>query len=77
MNHLASLKLFQDASFIAYLDYLQYFKKPEYAKYLDYPGPALKSLELLQQERFRQDVLSPDVVAQLAQGELLASISKR
>ncbi|MCJ1265765.1 hypothetical protein MMC22_005645 [Lobaria immixta] len=74
MNHLASQKLLQDPSFIAYLKYLQYFLRPEYTKYLSYPGPTLKALELLQQERFRQDILSPDTVGRLAEGGVLASI---
>lgn len=66
LNHLASQHLFQDRSFVAYLDYLQYFTTPEYTKYLNYPGPTLKALELLQQERFRQDILRPEVAAALA-----------
>ncbi|KAK4694748.1 mediator of RNA polymerase II transcription subunit 31, partial [Lecanoromycetidae sp. Uapishka_2] len=66
MNHLASLKLLQDPAFIAYLKYLQYWTRPEYIKYLNYPGPTLRALELLQQERFRADVLSPDVVNAVA-----------
>ena len=74
MNYLASQKLLQDPSFIAYLKYLQYFLKPEYTKYLSYPGPTLKALELLQQERFRQDILSPDTVGKLAEGGVLASV---
>ncbi len=36
LNHLATQKVFDQAEFIAYLDYLQYFRKPEYAKYLTY-----------------------------------------
>ena len=28
---------FKDTAFINYLKYLSYWKKPEYAKYLDYP----------------------------------------
>lgn len=77
LNHLASQKLLQDPSFIAYLHYLQYFAKPEYMKYLLYPGPTLKALELLQQDRFRQDILSPDTVRRLAEGEVLASIGPK
>lgn len=77
MNHLASQKLFQDPSFVAYLKYLQYFAKPEYTKYLLYPGPTLKALELLQQERFRQDILSPEIVGRLAEGQVLASVGER
>lgn len=77
LNHLASQKLLQDHSFLAYLKYLQYFTRPEYTKYLLYPGPTLKALELLQQETFRLDILSPDVVERLVQSEILATIEER
>ncbi|TVY31327.1 Mediator of RNA polymerase II transcription subunit, partial [Lachnellula subtilissima] len=65
LNHLASQKYLENPAFVAYLSYLQYWALPHYAKYLMYPGPTLKNLELLQQERFRADVLSPDVVGGL------------
>lgn len=42
--------------------------------YLSYPGPTLKALELLQQEKFRQDILSPDMVTRLVEETLLSSI---
>ncbi|ELR07972.1 hypothetical protein GMDG_02831 [Pseudogymnoascus destructans 20631-21] len=60
-----SIPLLAHLPFIAYLAYLQYFSTAPYLKYLTYPGPTLKNLELLQNERFRRDVLSPDVVGQL------------
>ena len=66
LNHLASQHLLQDAAFVSYIDYLQYFTKQEYVGYLDYPGPTLKALELLQQERFRQEILSPEIAVALA-----------
>ncbi|KAL8728864.1 MAG: hypothetical protein Q9166_005104 [cf. Caloplaca sp. 2 TL-2023] len=77
LNHLASQKLLQDARFVEYLKYLQYFTRPSYTRYLSYPGPTLKALELLQQEKFRQDILSPDVVARLAEETLLSSIKAK
>ncbi|KAL8739107.1 MAG: hypothetical protein Q9181_000218 [Wetmoreana brouardii] len=77
MNHLASQKLLQDQSFVEYLRYLLYFTQPQYTRYLIYPGPTLKALELLQQENFRRDILSPDTVARLAEQTLLASIKAR
>jgi len=67
LNHLASLKYFENPAFVAYLSYLQYWSHPPYTKYLTYPGPTLKNLELLQLERFRSDILSPDKVAELAE----------
>ncbi|KAL9610030.1 MAG: hypothetical protein Q9167_005244 [Letrouitia subvulpina] len=77
LNHLASQKLLQDPSFVEYLKYLQYFTKPEYIKYLSYPGPTLKALELLQQERFRRDILSPDVVKRMVEETVVASVKNR
>ena len=77
LNHLASQKLLQDPSFIAYLRYLLYFTKPEYTKYILYPGPTLRALELLQQERFRQDILSPETVAKFAEEMVLASVNRK
>jgi mediator of RNA polymerase II transcription subunit 31 len=65
LNHLASQKYLEQPAFIAYLHYLQYWSHPPYLKYLTYPGPTLKNLELLQQEKFRADILAPDTVARL------------
>lgn len=67
LNHLAAQKLLQQPAFVQYLKYLQYWSKPPYLKYLTYPGPTLKNLELLQQERFRRDIISPDFVVALIQ----------
>ncbi|OAQ67065.1 mediator of RNA polymerase II transcription subunit 31 [Pochonia chlamydosporia 170] len=74
LNHLASQKLLTQPAFIAYLAYLQYWTKPPYLKYLTYPGPTLKHLELLQEERFRQDIMSPDLVQKLVEDEMKASV---
>jgi len=74
LNHLASQKYFENPAFVAYLKYLQYFAQPPYLKYLAYPGPTLKNLELLQQEKFRADILSPDVVAKLVDEMIRAGI---
>lgn len=74
LNHLASQKLLQSPDFVAYLKYLQYWAHPEYIKFLAYPGPTLRALELLQEERFRADVLSPEVVTRLAQEAVKGSL---
>jgi mediator of RNA polymerase II transcription subunit 31 len=37
-----------------------------------YPGPTLKALQLLQQEKFRQDILSPETVARMIEANLKA-----
>lgn len=65
LNHLATLKLLQQSDFIAYLAYLRYWTRPEYIKFLSYPEPTLRSLELLQEERFRADILSPELVSRM------------
>lgn len=62
LNYLASQKYFENPAFIAYLEYLQYWASPLYVKFLLYPGPTLKNLELLQEESFRKDILSPEIM---------------
>jgi mediator of RNA polymerase II transcription subunit 31 len=42
-----------DGKFIRYLDYLQYWKEPQYAKFLVYPH-CLRFLDLLQHEEIRK-----------------------
>ncbi|KAF2020629.1 mediator of RNA polymerase II transcription subunit 31 [Aaosphaeria arxii CBS 175.79] len=61
LNYLASQKYFDQPEFVAYLGYLQYFKHPKYAKYLHHPGPTLRTLELLQHEKFRSDTIDPNL----------------
>ncbi|KAI0173967.1 Mediator of RNA polymerase II transcription subunit 31 [Pestalotiopsis sp. IQ-011] len=74
LNHLASQKLLTDPAFVEYLKYLQYWSRPPYLRYLTWPGPTLKHLELLQQERFRQEIISPELVQLLATEGQKASI---
>ncbi|KAG5981070.1 hypothetical protein E4U54_006685, partial [Claviceps lovelessii] len=74
LNHIASQKLLSQPAFVAYLDYLQYWTRPPYLKYLTHPGPTLKHLELLQQERFRHDIMSPDLVQRLVEEEMRAAV---
>ncbi|WYZ39473.1 hypothetical protein EsH8_III_001387 [Colletotrichum jinshuiense] len=74
LNHLATQKLLTRPDFVAYLAYLQYWSRPPYLKYLMYPGPTLKHLELLQQEQFRQDVISPDLVQRLVDDGMRAAV---
>jgi mediator of RNA polymerase II transcription subunit 31 len=69
LNYLASRKFLTNPAFIAYLDYLQYWTRAPYLKYLTFPTATLKMLELLQQEKFRQDIISPDLAqALIAEG---------
>jgi len=66
LNHLACQNMLSNPAFINYITYLQYWSKPEYVKFLSYPGPTLKTLELLQNENFRKQVVSELVVRTLA-----------
>ncbi|RFU32633.1 hypothetical protein B7463_g3700, partial [Scytalidium lignicola] len=75
LNHLAVQKYLESPPFIAYLAYLQYFAHPPYTRYLTYPGPTLRNLELLQQERFRAEILSPDVVVRLVEEGVKAGMA--
>lgn len=54
--------------FARYLEYLLYWRNPEYAQYLTHPAATIRNLELLQNERFRRDIARPDVIARLAEG---------
>ncbi|KAK7756582.1 Mediator of RNA polymerase II transcription subunit 31 [Diatrype stigma] len=74
LNYLASQKYLSEPAFVAYLAYLQYWKRPPYLKYLIYPGPTLKHLELLQQPRFRTEIISPEVVNLLVEEGIKASV---
>ncbi|KAI4629459.1 suppressor of hpr1 [Alternaria novae-zelandiae] len=65
LNYLAQQKTLDKPEFVAYLGYLQYFKDPKYTRFLHHPGPTLRALELLQQERFRQDILAPGLMDRL------------
>ena len=65
VNFLAAQKLFDKPEFVAYLGYLQYFSDARYAKFLSHPGPTLRALELLQQERFRHEILAPGLMSKL------------
>ncbi|OLN96438.1 Mediator of RNA polymerase II transcription subunit 31 [Colletotrichum chlorophyti] len=74
LNHLATQKLLTRPEFVAYLSYLQYWTRPPYLKYLMYPGPTLKHLELLQQEQFRQDIISPELMQRLIDDGMRAAV---
>lgn len=54
----------ENEEFLNYLRYLEYWRKPEYAKHLVYPN-CLHVLTLLQSESFRQHILRQDAAAVL------------
>ena len=55
---LAQSRVLADPAFAAYLKYLLYWRRPEYARFVVYPH-ALALLELLQTPEFREAVASP------------------
>ncbi|KAF9088894.1 hypothetical protein BGX29_009486 [Mortierella sp. GBA35] len=59
LHHLAQQQYFNQDAFIRYLDYLQYFRKPEYAKFIIYPH-CLHFLTLLQHKSFRDQLAKQD-----------------
>ncbi|KAI7877971.1 SOH1-domain-containing protein [Lichtheimia hyalospora FSU 10163] len=59
LNHLAQQQYFKDDAFIRYLEYLQYWKKPEYARFVVYPH-ALYFLDLLQHAQFREHITTSE-----------------
>ncbi|KAI7623241.1 hypothetical protein KC343_g3511 [Hortaea werneckii] len=67
VHYLATQKLFEDDAFVRYLDYLQYFREPRY------PGPTLRMLDLLQQDQFRKDAISPALIDDLVRTGFEAS----
>ncbi|XP_073000706.1 mediator of RNA polymerase II transcription subunit 31 [Typha latifolia] len=58
INYLAQNRYFEDEAFIGYLKYLQYWKRPEYIKFIMYPH-CLFFLELLQNANFRNAMAHP------------------
>ncbi|CAE6450167.1 unnamed protein product, partial [Rhizoctonia solani] len=58
LENLASEGLLEDQAFIHYLQYLQYWRKSEYARFIVYPH-CLHFLELLQHEQFRNELKNP------------------
>ncbi|KAI5804352.1 mediator complex, subunit Med31 [Geopyxis carbonaria] len=77
LTHLAHNKYLEDECFIAYLEYLEYFRKPEYAKLLTYPVYSLGALTLLKQAQFRADIANPAVAQQIMQDMVTSYTSKK
>ena len=64
LSHLAQALYFDDPAFVHYLEYLQYWRRKEYASFVVYPH-ALHFLELLQHESFRKALKDPAVAEQI------------
>eukprot|EP01122_Echinamoeba_exundans_P002511 TRINITY_DN12452_c0_g1_i1.p1 TRINITY_DN12452_c0_g1~~TRINITY_DN12452_c0_g1_i1.p1 ORF type:complete len:150 (+),score=39.33 TRINITY_DN12452_c0_g1_i1:89-538(+) len=63
LRHLATdeRKYFEDEDFLAYLNYLKYWKRPEYAKFITYPN-CLYFLDRLLDGNFREHLFNPVVI---------------
>lgn len=57
LNWLAQNDTLNDPALVSFLDYLQYWLRPEYSTYIIYPH-SLFFLELLQSEEFRKSLAS-------------------
>lgn len=55
LQSLAQQGILTQPEFINYLSYLQYWKQKDYARFIQYPH-ALHYLDLLQNERFREEI---------------------
>ncbi|EGN99597.1 hypothetical protein SERLA73DRAFT_106218 [Serpula lacrymans var. lacrymans S7.3] len=55
LHSLAQQNILDQPAFINYLNYLQYWKEKDYARFIHYPH-ALHHLELLQHARFRSEM---------------------
>jgi mediator of RNA polymerase II transcription subunit 31 len=59
LHHLAQMRLLDDESFLAYLAYLEYWRRPEYARLIVFPH-CLRFLELLKDAAFREALKRAD-----------------
>ncbi|KAG8534037.1 uncharacterized protein KY384_000880 [Bacidia gigantensis] len=65
LNQLAAQKYFSKPEFVNYLKYLRYWLQPEYVRFLQYPAPTIMALKMLQEEKFRREILSPEIAGRL------------
>jgi len=55
---------------------LDYWRQPEYVRFLIYPSFTLNALDLLKQPQFRVDILSPDNAKKIMD-DMLASMQTK
>lgn len=60
VHFLAQNQFLEDQRFLRYLEYLEYWRRPENAKYIVYPN-CLHMLTLLKQPNFRQEICKVEV----------------
>ncbi|KAL2312025.1 mediator of RNA polymerase II transcription subunit 31-like [Schizosaccharomyces pombe] len=64
LNFLAQHKYFEDEAFLQYLEYMEYWREPEYVKFIIYPT-CLHMLTLLKNPQFRNDISRADLSKQV------------
>ncbi|KAK6343219.1 suppressor of hpr1 [Orbilia blumenaviensis] len=77
LNYLAQGKYLQDEAFLQYLEYLDYWRQPDYVKFLSYPSFTLNALDLLRQPKFRQDIMVADTANRIMDDMLVSIQSQR
>jgi len=76
LNFLAQRGYFKNQTFLNYLKYLMYWKEPEYSRYLVYPQ-CLFLLEMLQQEKFLNEIVNAQCSKYIDEQVLLGYIIKK
>ncbi|KNC79304.1 hypothetical protein SARC_08299 [Sphaeroforma arctica JP610] len=66
LNWLAQQRILQQPEFVNYLEYLTYWRTPEYAKFIAFPH-CLHFLDLLQHKPFRDAVINNEIRDELLQ----------
>ncbi|KIY71103.1 SOH1-domain-containing protein [Cylindrobasidium torrendii FP15055 ss-10] len=66
LNSLAQQSILEQPAFVHYLEYLQYWREKDYARFIHYPQ-ALHHLELLQQESFRDSLKKDQWLTEILQ----------
>lgn len=70
LSHLAQHRFFEDASFLNYLEHLNYFRRPEFVKFVAYPD-ALEFLDLLvSSPAFRKAIARPNVAEMVREQQM-------
>ena len=75
VHWLARDRYFEDDSFCSFLHYLDYWKRPEYVKYIQYPY-CLSMLDLLKDPAVQKELIKPTYAA-FIRNQLLLQWSNR
>ncbi|CDR96490.1 SOH1 family protein, putative [Babesia bigemina] len=66
LHYLAKAGYFEDQRFRAYIVYLQYFRRPEYVKFIKYPY-CIRILELLLEDSFVRSLSNKQAIEAIEQ----------